>query len=117
MYSFYSYQSSKTFSFLNPIVLQGIKWIIYRSRIFSHTGLGHMMTNSIPQLLAKFHENLMWCLEDISQNVDFGPKMVKFGPKRAQKWVGLDFSRTVNLYFSKEDHKLIPKISKIQRTV
>ena len=33
-YSFYSYLSSKTSSFLNSIVLQGIKWIISRSRIF-----------------------------------------------------------------------------------
>ena len=33
-YSFYSYLSSKTLSFLNPIVLKGIKWIISRSRIF-----------------------------------------------------------------------------------
>ena len=33
-YSFYSYLSSKTYSFLNPIALSGIKWIILRSRLF-----------------------------------------------------------------------------------
>ena len=33
-YSFYSYISSKTFSFLNPIVLKRINWIILRSRFF-----------------------------------------------------------------------------------
>ena len=45
-------------------------------------------------------------LEDISQNVDFGPKRGKFGQKKGPKWAGLDFSRTVNLYFPKEDHKM-----------
>ena len=34
-------------------------------------------------------------LEDISQNVDFGPKLA-----------GLDFSRTPNLNFLKEYHKI-----------
>ena len=31
------------------------------------------MTNNIPQLLAKFHENLMWRFEDMAKTVDFGP--------------------------------------------
>ena len=54
----------------------------------------------------KNQENSMNRLEDISQNVDFGPKRSKFGPKRAKKWGGLEFSRTVNINFLKEDHKI-----------
>ena len=33
-YSFYSYLGSEIYSFLNPIVLKRIKWIILRSRFF-----------------------------------------------------------------------------------
>ena len=40
-------------------------------------------------------------LENISSNVDFGPKRVKFGPKRA----GPGFFQAVKLNFLKEDHK------------
>ena len=40
----------------------------------------------------------MYRLEDISQNVDFGPKR--------GKWAGLDFYRTPNLNFLKEYHKI-----------
>ena len=36
----------------------------------------------------KKQQNLMNHLEDISQNVDFGPKRGKFGPKRAQNGRG-----------------------------
>ena len=36
----------------------------------------------------KNQQNLTNRLEDISQNVDFGPKRGKFGPKRAKKGRG-----------------------------
>ena len=36
----------------------------------------------------KNQQNSMNHLEDISQNVDFGPKRGKFGPKRAQNGWG-----------------------------
>ena len=36
-------------------------------------------------------QNSMYHLEDISQNVDFGPKRGKFGPKRAQNVRGWIF--------------------------
>ena len=54
----------------------------------------------------KNHQNSMNHLEDIRQNVDFGPKRSIFGPKRVQNGRGLDFSRTANLNFLKEDHKI-----------
>ena len=40
--------------------------------------------------------------DDISKNVNFGSK----GANLDQKWAGLDFSRTINLYFLKEDHMI-----------
>ena len=41
--------------------------------------------------------------QNISQNVDFGPKRSKFGQKRPN--MGRDkFFRTVNLNFPKKDH-------------
>ena len=43
-------------------------------------------------------------LEDISSNVDFGPKRLTFGPERTQNGRAM-FSRNVNLNFTKEDHK------------
>ena len=45
-------------------------------------------------------------LEDISQNVDFGPKKGQILTEKGPKWTGLDFSRTVNINFPKEDHKI-----------
>ena len=44
-------------------------------------------------------------LEDMSQNVDFGPKRGKFGPKRAQNGRAR-FFQTVNNSFPKVDHKI-----------
>ena len=43
--------------------------------------------------------------EDISSNVDFGPKRGKFGPKNAQKGRGQIFSWALNINFPQEDHK------------
>ena len=48
----------------------------------------------------------MYRLEDISQNVDFGPEKSKFGPKRAQNGRGYIFIRIVNINFPKVDHKI-----------
>ena len=48
----------------------------------------------------KNQQNLINHSEDINQNVDFGPKSGKFGPK----WAGTKFLRTVNFNFRKEDH-------------
>ena len=45
-------------------------------------------------------------MEDISQNVDFGPKKGQIWTKKGPKWAGLDFSRTVNISFPKENHKI-----------
>ena len=42
-------------------------------------------------------------LEDISQNVDFGPKRSNLDQK-GLKMGGAKFFRTVNLNFPKEDH-------------
>ena len=50
----------------------------------------------------KNQQNSMSSSEDISQNVDFGPKRGKVGPKRAQNGRGEIFSQTVNLYFLKK---------------
>ena len=36
----------------------------------------------------QIQQNPMYHLEDITQNVDFGPKRGKFGPKRAQNGQG-----------------------------
>ena len=54
----------------------------------------------------KNQQNSMNRLEHISQNDDFGPKRGKFGQKRAQNGRGQIFSRTVNINFPKEDHKI-----------
>ena len=44
-------------------------------------------------------------MEDISQNVNFGPKWANLDQK-GPKMGGLDFSRTVNISFPKENHKI-----------
>ena len=44
-------------------------------------------------------------LEDISPNIDLGPKRGNFGPK-GPKMDGLDFFRTVKINFPKEDRRL-----------
>ena len=55
----------------------------FRTVNFNFTKEGH--NNSF---YTKNHQNSMNRLEDISQNVDFGPKRGKFGPKRAQNGWG-----------------------------
>ena len=52
-------------------------------------------------LYIKNQQNSMNPLEDISQNVDFGPKKGKFGPKRAQKGWNQIFPGTFTRLFHK----------------
>ena len=63
----------------------------------------------------KYQQNSTDRLVDINQNVDFGTKRGKFGPK-GPLMGGARFLRTVNINFPKEDHKIsfYTKISKIQ---
>ena len=49
----------------------------------------------------KNQQNKMNTLEDISQNVDFGPKKGKFGPKRAQNGRNQIFPGTFTRLFHK----------------
>ena len=55
-------------------------------------------------------------VEDISQNIDFGPKRGKFGPKRARNGRGKIFPGLQTSIFQKKTirYVTIPKISKIQ---
>ena len=52
-------------------------------------------------LYTKNQQNSMKALEDMSQNVDFGPKKGKFGPKRAQNGWNQIFPGTFTRLFHK----------------
>lgn len=52
-------------------------------------------------LYKKNQQNSMNCWEDMSQNVDFGPKRGKFGPKRAQNGRNQIFPGTFTMLFHK----------------
>ena len=47
------------------------------------------------------NNKLQWVVEKIKSKVKFW-----FWTKKGPKWEGLDFSRTTNLYFLKEEHKI-----------
>ena len=65
---------------------KGPKWV---GLDFSRTGnINFPKEDHKISFYTKNQQNSMNRLEDISQNVDFGPKTSKFGPKRAQNGRG-----------------------------
>ena len=52
---------------------RGLSGLFPDQEFSQHTALCHMMTNHIPQLLTKFHQNLRWRFEDMAKMLIFGP--------------------------------------------
>ena len=60
---------------------------------FQTVKLNFLKEDHKPSFYNKNQQNSIKHLDDISSNVEFGPKMGKFGPKKAQKGRGQTFSR------------------------
>ena len=60
---------------------KGPKWS--GAKFFRTVSLNFPKEDHKNSFYTKNYQNSMYSSEDISQNVDFGPKRSKFGPKRA----------------------------------
>ena len=88
-------------------------------KIFSKIRLEHFFSSAKMQLCAKFQKNLMRGSPDIAsrtnERTSANPQVLRLMPrdqkgqiwtKKGPKWAGLDFSRTANINFPKENHKI-----------
>ena len=77
-----------------------------RARFFQTVNMNFPKEDHKISFYTKNQQNSMNPSEDISQNVDFGPKRGKFGPRKDPKWAGPDLSRIPKLNFLKQVHKI-----------